>query len=230
MKARRLPRWWPPALAGGLGLGLTAAGSALVLAGPTAAAPDLGQPRPVVAGAAAPASPQASSQPAASSQAAVAPPAEVPVRTVPTPVPTHVELPAESVSAPVVPIGVRPGGDLDLPDNPRTVGWWSGSLAPGSTSGTGVLAGHIDSATAGLGTFAALLQVHVGDPVVITRADGSTVTYRVASRTTYLKSDLPGTVFNTALPDGLTMITCGGPYDARTHHYQDNIVVRATLA
>ena len=212
------PRRWPAVLVGGAGLAMVSLGALALLAVPAATATALhGQGAPVLSSAA-----------GRSTAAPVPAPAALPEpAALPVALPIRLTLPAEHAAAPVVPIGVRPTHDLDLPEDPRTIGWWSGGPVPGDPVGSAVLAGHIDSADRGLGTFAALLQVHLGDPVVVTGTDGSIHRYVVSGRTTYAKRSLPATVFDATGAPGITLITCGGPYDQRTHHYRDNVVVTA---
>ena len=45
---------------------------------------------------------------------------------------------------------------LRVPENVRHVGWWDGSAYAGDPFGTTVIAGHVDSASEGLGFFARL--------------------------------------------------------------------------
>jgi Sortase domain len=143
---------------------------------------------------------------------------------VPPAVPVEVDLPGQRVTAAVVPIGVRPSGQLDLPDSPRTVGWWVGS-APAGSPRPMVLAGHVDSKATGVGALAALRDVTAGSPIVLTDAFGGRHAYQVAARRTYPKFALPRTVFTSA---PLVLITCGGPFDEKAGSYRDNIVVYAT--
>jgi sortase (surface protein transpeptidase) len=91
-----------------------------------------------------------------------------------------------------------------------------------------VLAGHVDSATAGLGAFAALLKVEVGDPVIVVAADGKVATYRIVARRSYPKQALPADVFDQSVPARLVLITCGGAFDRHRRIYLDNVVVYAT--
>jgi hypothetical protein len=140
-------------------------------------------------------------------------------------VPVAVALPDRSVSAPVVPTGTTPDGALVVPDPPTTVGWWSPGALAGATSGTTVLAGHVDSAAAGLGAFAVLRQVGVGERVELHGADGRTLAYRVVARRQLDKADLPADLFARGGPSRLVLITCGGRFDRTTRHYNDNVIV-----
>jgi hypothetical protein len=145
---------------------------------------------------------------------------------VPVP-PIEVVLPARGVVAAVAPVGVLPGGRLLLPEDPRTVGWWAAGSAPGAPEGSVVVAGHLDTARDGPGALAALLDVAEGEPVELRDSDGTVHTYRVTTRQTMEKEALPSDLFTTTGPPRLVLITCGGPFDERTHSYRDNVVVVA---
>lgn len=138
--------------------------------------------------------------------------------------PDTVTLPVQEVTAPVVGMGVRRDGELEIPESVRTVGWWVGSAPAGATRGSTVLAGHIDSKSQGVGAFAALRDVSLGSPVVLTDVFGERHAYTVSARRTYAKYALPRSVF-TAAP--LVLVTCGGPFDEKAGSYRDNIVVYA---
>jgi LPXTG-site transpeptidase (sortase) family protein len=193
-----------------LGLALVAVGVSLARTAPVAAAPGLSIGR-------------AEAGPAGPGAVPLARGAQVPVLPV---VPRVLALPRQHVVALVQSVGVAAGRELDLPGDPRQVGWWAGGQPAGAASGSTVIAGHLDSARSGIGALSALLSVKAGDPVEVS-AGGMVLHYRVVSRSTYRKTALPGAVFRLDGPPVLTLITCGGPYNARTHHYRDNLVVTA---
>jgi hypothetical protein len=143
-------------------------------------------------------------------------------------VPVSVTLPG--ATAPVVPVATGPDGGLVVPDPPTTVGWWSPGALAGASTGTTVLAGHVDSAAAGLGTFAVLRDLGVGERVVLAGADGRTVAYRVTARRELGKAALPADLFATDGPPRLVLVTCGGRFDPATRHYTDNVIVYAEPA
>lgn len=141
--------------------------------------------------------------------------------------PLGVVLVDEGLSAEVMAVGVNPGGDLQLPEDPATVGWWAAGAVPGASAGNVVLAGHIDSAERGVGVFAALLRAEADDAVELTSTDGTVHRYRVVARRSYPKAALPAELFDQGAPPGLVLVTCGGEFDASRGHYEDNIVVYA---
>lgn len=138
--------------------------------------------------------------------------------------PLRVRVELLHVDAPVIPVVVSGGGALGVPADPRTVGWWAGGPLPGSAAGTVVLDGHVDSAATGPGALFALQRVAVGDTVTVSGVPRS-VTYRITGVREYDKGELPASALfvRTGAPR-LALITCGGPFDARSRHYRDNIV------
>ncbi len=141
--------------------------------------------------------------------------------------PVELALPGRDVRAPVVAVTTGPAGALIVPEPPSTVGWWSPSALAGGGGGTTVIAGHVDSASAGLGALAVLRQVAAGEELVLRGADGREIGYRVTARRQYAKAELPPEVFAAGGPPRLVLITCGGAFDRSTRHYADNVVVFA---
>jgi len=142
-------------------------------------------------------------------------------------VPVRLGLPSLRVHAAVQGV-VTTGGVLGVPDDPARVGWWTGSVQPGSAAGSTVLDGHVDSAVSGAGALFGLAQLNAGDRVSVTDARGRDWTYRVYARQVYRKHQgLPAALFSTTGPARLVLITCGGPFNAAARSYQDNIVVFA---
>jgi hypothetical protein len=134
------------------------------------------------------------------------------------------------VDAPVVPVSTAPDGSLTLPEAPKTVGWWSPGALPGSGAGSVVLAGHVDSRVAGLGTFAVLRELGVGEQITVRGTDGRDVPYDVVARREYHKAELPPDLFARDGAARLVLITCGGRFDPAARGYDDNVVVFARPA
>lgn len=107
--------------------------------------------------------------------------------------------------------------------------WFKYSPAPGSV-GAAVIVGHVDSATGGRSVFFNLGMLRPGDEVLVTRADGSVAVFTVDGVRRYSKDEFPSvTVYGDTAHASLRLITCGGEFDRATGHYQDNIVVFASL-
>jgi len=142
-------------------------------------------------------------------------------------VPTSLSVPDARVTAPVVPVGTRPDGQLRLPRSPHVVGWWVGSAPAGDPHDSTLIAGHVDSAAEGVGALAALRDVDVGARVVVVDSFGGSHGYRVAARRVYPKYALPRDIFAVTGRARLVLVTCGGPFDEQTGRYRDNVVVYA---
>lgn len=140
--------------------------------------------------------------------------------------PSRLEVPALGVDVPVAALGLRSDGAMQVPDDARTVGWFTGAPTPGSL-GPAVLAGHVDFKGAA-GTFARLSMLRPGDEVRVARRDGTTVVFAVTEVSRHPKNRFPTEkVYGPIDHAGLRLITCGGDFDRRSGHYQDNVVVFA---
>ncbi|MFF9060247.1 class F sortase [Streptomyces sp. NPDC014882] len=145
--------------------------------------------------------------------------------------PTSLVLPRLDVRAPVDPVGVAGDGQVEVPEDPDRVGWYRYSPAPGSPRGSAVVVGHVDAKGRGLGVLDALNDVRPGDEVLVERGDDDATAYRVATRRTVGKRDLPSSdAFRRDGPAVLTLITCAGPYLPDRGGYQNNLVVTAVEA
>lgn len=143
-------------------------------------------------------------------------------------VPTAVVLP-DGTGAPVVPVGLHADGALVVPDDVRTVGWWTGGSRVGEPFGSVVVAGHVDSATRGIGVFAELKRLVPGEVVELT-AGTQRARYRIVSATRVPQARLAqdAGIFRVDGEPQLVLVTCGGAFDPGKHRYQDNLVVIAT--
>jgi hypothetical protein len=141
--------------------------------------------------------------------------------------PASIEIAGTEVRGLVVPTAVdTTTGELAIPDDPTVVGWYQFGPSPGQP-GSAVLAGHLDWHRRP-GAFFRLGEVSLGSIVTIQYADGSSRRFQVVENTLVPKQSLPvNDVFErTGLPT-LRLITCGGTFDRRTHHYRSNVVVTA---
>ncbi|MDQ2729931.1 MAG: class F sortase [Actinomycetota bacterium] len=137
-------------------------------------------------------------------------------------------VPAAGVEAPVVAELVSRAGSLGVPDDPAVLGWWAAGPEPGSVRGTAVIDGHVDSEGYGLGALFRLGHVTPGQTLAVTGTAGSEV-FTVDAVRQFTKASLHSAgVFDQKVGGRLVVVTCGGPFDAATHTYRDNIVVYAT--
>lgn len=127
----------------------------------------------------------------------------------------------------VVPTGVADGGAMELPKTPDLLGWYEYGAAPDSPQGATVLAGHLDTATDGVGPLAELGRLRRGDRIEVS-AGGVAVRYAVTSITRIAKKGLDtDVVFSRRGPPRLHLVTCWGVYVPSAGGYQDNLVVAA---
>jgi sortase (surface protein transpeptidase) len=144
--------------------------------------------------------------------------------------PVRIEIPALGVSAPVMRLGLTSAGTVMVPPlaNHNLAGWYDGSVTPGQ-DGSAVLLGHVDSYT-GISVFFAIKTLHPGDRIKIIRANGSTGTFAVDGVQQAAKVTFPtASVYRNPRYPALRLVTCGGPFDAATGQYLDNIIVYAHL-
>ena len=144
------------------------------------------------------------------------------------PAPVRVRLPSVDVDSSLARLGTDAAGALVPPADFDQAGWFTAGPAPGET-GPAVIAGHVDSRT-GPAVFFRLAELAVGDPVLVGRRDGTTVTFTVTAVDRYAKSAFPTAEVYGPTPDAqLRLITCGGDFDRSRGSYTDNVVVSARL-
>jgi hypothetical protein len=143
------------------------------------------------------------------------------------PIPVRLRISAAGVDAPIVPVGVvGHSSRMQIPSDVNVVGWYRFGPSPGG-AGSAVLVGHVDSSAQGSGAFFHLQALQPGSIVAVRYADGRDASFRVVGRRTYQKNDLPSRLFVRSGSPVLTLITCGGPFNPVTRHYEDNVVVFA---
>ena len=145
--------------------------------------------------------------------------------------PNRIEIPKLKETAPIVSVATTSDGELDVPLNPKKVGWWRYGARPGASKGTAILAGHVNYAGVS-GSMAHIGKLKPGDQVNVygkQNANNQTeVRFRVTGVRTYHKTTLPyKQIFDQKSIGRIVIVTCGGPFDASTGSYLDNIVVYA---
>jgi hypothetical protein len=147
--------------------------------------------------------------------------------------PDQIEIPKLGVRAPIVDVGTGADGELDVPLNPKTVGWWSAGARPGASRGTAILAGHINYSGVE-GALAHIGSLNPGDTVYVDgqrNGKASRLGFHITGVRTYNKQALPyQQIFDQNSVGRLAIVTCGGPFDAATGNYLDNIVAYAVPA
>jgi hypothetical protein len=152
-------------------------------------------------------------------------------------------IPSIGTNAPVSAEGAAgpDGGALDIPSDVRDVGWWDGvwqspngqvdeKVASPGQPGVALIAGHIDSAAQGEGALYRLQQLKAGSSVTVYGQNGAKTSWTVQRVQVVNKSALPDSLYVNSGPAQLAIVSCGGPFDAATGHYVDNVIAWATPA
>ena len=206
----------------------------LALAGhwrPTPHQPPLSQVSALSVPGPAPARPAASALPSPPGDAAprALPPDERgPV--LPASTPIALAIASIGVHTTLIQVGITPGEALEVPAGSHydQAAWYRYSPTPGSL-GPAVIVGHIDS-TRGASVFFRLGSLRPGDLVRVTRTDQSVAVFAVDRVGRYRKDQFPTQlVYGNTDHAALRLISCGGPFDRKTGHYRDNIIVTASL-
>ena len=144
--------------------------------------------------------------------------------------PVKIRIPGIGVNAPVMKVGRDADGTVQVPPlaEHNLTGWYRYGPSPGQR-GPAVILGHVDSAT-GVSVFYYLKNMHAGDKVLVTLADGKVAAFAVDGLQRVAKDAFPtASVYGKAGYPSLRLITCGGPFDQATGHYVDNVIVYAHL-
>lgn len=164
-----------------------------------------------------------------------APPVEVKLRgTTPTqpaatPPPVSLQVAGTSIDMGVVPVGVAPGGAMEIPETFYEAGWYRFGPAPGAAQGSAVLAGHIDT-TSDQAPFSQLKSLPAGTLITVGREGAPALNYRVVSVTLMAKDAFDGeSLFRRTGPHELKVVTCGGRWLDERMDYSDNVIVTAVL-
>ncbi|NYH45354.1 hypothetical protein HNR22_005081 [Micromonospora jinlongensis] len=146
--------------------------------------------------------------------------------------PVRLVIPGIDVTATVNAVGINDRtNEFEVPPSVDQIGWYRYGPGLETDAGSVVIAGHVDSAKQGKGAFFRLRELDQGDTLTATGSDGEARQYRVIAREEYAKTKIPlDRYFARDGKPRLTLITCGGPFDAKARKYRDNIVVTAVPA
>jgi len=140
------------------------------------------------------------------------------------PDPSILAIPSLNLTAPFEPLGLNSNHTIEVPKNNMGVGWFIYGAKPGE-AGAAVIVGHLDSVS-GPAIFENLGKIKPGNNIVITRADGSVVTYRVDSISKFSQDNFPTeVVYGPVSYAAVRIITCSGIWDKQAGHYSQNLVV-----
>jgi hypothetical protein len=145
------------------------------------------------------------------------------------PPPTRIQVPAIGIDASLVRLDLDRDGVIEVPTDFNRPGWYRRGPAPGD-EGAAVILGHLDSYT-GPAVFWRLSSLHPGDTILISREDGSQLTFAVQRTVSYSVDVFPSfDVYGVTPRPELRLITCGGAYSASRRQYLSNVVTFAALS
>jgi LPXTG-site transpeptidase (sortase) family protein len=144
------------------------------------------------------------------------------------PTPKLLSIPNIEVSAPFEILGLNANQTIEVPINPKSVGWFIYGAKPGEI-GALIIVGHLDAPKKEAGVFVNLNKLKPGDEITVKLSNNSLVTYRVDSLSIFPQNNFPTEkVYGKLDYAGIRLITCSGNYNKKAGHYTDNLVVFGT--
>lgn len=136
-------------------------------------------------------------------------------------------LPSIGVTAAASGMSYERDGTPATPNSPWGVAWYTFSSYPGS-GGNAVFSGHVDWYTGQPAVFGGLRNIGAGDAIYTVLSDGTPIAYQVAYAT-WVRPETAdvAAIFGHTGRDAVTIITCGGTWDARAQDYSHRLIVRA---
>jgi hypothetical protein len=145
----------------------------------------------------------------------------------PAPLPRRLVVPELGIDTALELLDRRADGTVEVPRDWSRAGWYRRGPRPGEP-GSAVILGHVDSRE-GPAVFSGLAGLARGALVLVDRADGSVVRFRVTRAELYPRARFPvEQVYLPTLGRELRLITCGGRYLPAAGGYQSNVVIFAT--
>jgi sortase (surface protein transpeptidase) len=87
--------------------------------------------------------------------------------------PRMLAIPRLDLKMPITAVTVGDNGAMAVPARPTEIGWYAYGPRPGSTHGSAVLGGHVDSREYGVGPLVGLKQLRRGDEIIIKTTTGT---------------------------------------------------------
>jgi hypothetical protein len=144
--------------------------------------------------------------------------------------PSRLIIQSVSVDINLIPVGLLEDGSLETPKNWAEGGWYRKGTKT-AESGNIIINAHYDDNYGKPAAFWNLRNVKPDDVIEIKDALGRSYTYKI-SEVYYISISDPNrlSVFmNDKSKYELTLITCGGIWDASVHNYNRRLVVKALL-
>lgn len=138
--------------------------------------------------------------------------------------PAHVYIPSLAIAASYVPEPVI-NHSLRIPGSVKIVGLSTAGAPLNGSTGTVLLASHVDYVGQGHGVFYRLASIAPAATIWITDATGAATTWTVTGLADPLKPDLDQSIFDATGPRRLVLVTCAGA--VHDGSYDRNLIVYA---
>jgi LPXTG-site transpeptidase (sortase) family protein len=143
--------------------------------------------------------------------------------------PTRLIIPSLNINANIQHVGITQNHAMGTPNNFTDVAWYKYGPAPGDV-GSAVIDGHVDNGLSLAGVFKHLVNIKIGDRVIVVAKDGSEKQFVVTNIETYPYQNTPtNTIFNSKNDIGLNLITCEGAWVPGGRTYDHRLVVYTKL-
>ena len=166
---------------------------------------------------------------------------EAPTEIQPTPTPPPSDAPIASLAIPkfdvegnVITLGLDENRVMEAPDGPWDIAWYDFTAHPG-TGSNAVFSAHVDWYNIGPGggpggaVFWNLKDLQKGDLIEVQLNDGTLYQYSVTTKRQVDPANDFSPIVGPTDSDIVTLITCGGSFNASLGHYNARIVVQAEL-
>lgn len=138
--------------------------------------------------------------------------------------PKEVRIPSIGVDASIQSVGTEPNGDMSVPADAKSVGWFKGGPRPGE-DGNSVIAGHLDTIES-TAVFWNLRKLKAGDYIYVTDENAKELEFKINRIESYPVDSAPlDRIFGASDGSHLNLITCDGTWNPQKHAYNKRLVV-----
>jgi LPXTG-site transpeptidase (sortase) family protein len=142
-------------------------------------------------------------------------------------IPARLLIPRINLDATIEARGLDANRNMLTPKDIHHVAWYDLGPAPGQP-GDALMNGHVNWWT-GSAVFTRLSQIRVGDEVIVIRADGARVMFKVTAKRTVAWNARIASLFAPSTAATLTLITCTGSWNPLIQTDTQRLLVSAVL-
>lgn len=140
-----------------------------------------------------------------------------------------ISTPSVNINTIIQPLGVTPGGNMDVPDDITKVSWFNLGPRPGE-KGNAIIAGHFNGPNDKEGVFASLNKLKAGDKLFVGGSKGTLITFKVTDSHIYDPGYAEEVFSSSDNGAHLNLITCDGVWDGIKKSYSQRLVVFADIS